>query len=82
MVSLTIPVSEELKGELKHFSWVNWSDVTREEMARREELSALRRIFEEIAAKSKLTEEDAKVLAEKIDQGMFQELKKAFPGRL
>lgn len=32
MVSLTIPVSDGLKAELKHFSWVNWSDVTREEM--------------------------------------------------
>ena len=32
MVSLTIPVSNELKRELKHFSWVNWSETAREEL--------------------------------------------------
>ena len=32
MVSLTIPVSDELKGGIMEFSWVNWSETAREEL--------------------------------------------------
>ena len=31
MASLTISVSEEFKNQLKRFSWVNWSEIAREE---------------------------------------------------
>ena len=31
MASLTLSVSEEFKNKLKEFSWVNWSEIAREE---------------------------------------------------
>ncbi|MEK6934909.1 MAG: hypothetical protein AABW46_03450 [Nanoarchaeota archaeon] len=31
MASITLSVSEELKRELKSISWVNWSEIAREE---------------------------------------------------
>ncbi len=31
MASLTLSISEELKHELKSLSWVNWSEIAREE---------------------------------------------------
>ena len=35
MASLTVSISEELKGELKELSWINWSEVAREETMRK-----------------------------------------------
>lgn len=31
MPSITLPVSEDFKDQLKQFSWVNWSEIAREE---------------------------------------------------
>lgn len=31
MASLTVSVTEDLKGEIKELSWVNWSEIAREE---------------------------------------------------
>ncbi len=31
MVSLTLAVSDELKKDLAFFSWINWSEIAREE---------------------------------------------------
>jgi hypothetical protein len=31
MSSLTLPVTEDIKNELKSFSWINWSEIAREE---------------------------------------------------
>ncbi len=31
MASVTIAVTEDLRGELKQLSWINWSEVAREE---------------------------------------------------
>ena len=53
MVSLTMPVSEEFKAEIKHFSWVNWSELSREESMKKE-------IFEEYIKTGKLSDENWK----------------------
>ena len=31
MASITLAVSDEFKNQLKNFSWVNWSEIAREE---------------------------------------------------
>ncbi|MBN1502099.1 hypothetical protein JW930_01025 [Candidatus Woesearchaeota archaeon] len=31
MASITLAVSDELKNELKRLSWINWSEIAREE---------------------------------------------------
>jgi len=64
MVNITLAISEDLKAELQKHREVNWSAVIRralEEYVKRIEM------VEAIAQKSKLTKEDAKEIAEKID---------------
>ena len=31
MVSITLSITEDLRNELKRFSWVNWSEIAKEE---------------------------------------------------
>lgn len=31
MASLTLPVDDDFKNELKNFPWINWSEIAREE---------------------------------------------------
>ncbi len=35
MASITLLVSDEFKGQLKDFQWINWSEIAREEMIKR-----------------------------------------------
>ncbi|MBI4016381.1 MAG: hypothetical protein HY363_01675 [Candidatus Aenigmarchaeota archaeon] len=66
MASLTVSVSEELKGELKELSWINWSDIAREE--------ALKKLISENYMKTgKITDEEW-VFCDKIDWHPVDEL--------
>lgn len=66
MTSITLAVSEEFKKDLKSFSWVNWSEVAREE--------ALKKlIFENYIKTGKLNDEDWE-FCEKIDWHPVDEL--------
>jgi hypothetical protein len=51
MASLTFVVDEQLKRDIKHFSWVNWSEVNREELNKK-------RIFEEFIRTGTLSDND------------------------
>jgi len=51
MASLTLSVSEEMKGELKSFVWVNWSEIAREETIKK-------LIFENYIKTGELTDEE------------------------
>ena len=76
MVSLTISISEELKDELKELSWINWSDVAREE--------ALKKLISENYIKTgKITDDEWK-FCDRIDWHPVDELplKEAFVKRL
>lgn len=35
MASITLSVSDEFRDKLKSFSWVNWSEIAREEIAKK-----------------------------------------------
>lgn len=35
MASVTLSVVDEFKGQLKHFPWINWSEIAREEMLKK-----------------------------------------------
>ncbi|MEA3379021.1 MAG: hypothetical protein U9Q69_05300 [Nanoarchaeota archaeon] len=59
MVSITISVGEELKAEFKHFAWVNWSELSRVEVLKKE-------IFDRYVKTGKLSNEEWK-FCEKID---------------
>jgi len=75
MASLTFAVSEELKADIEHFSWVNWSEVVRQEIIKDLEKSSELERFLKIISKSKLTEKDADLLSNKIKASMHKKLK-------
>jgi hypothetical protein len=59
MVSITFPLDDKVFSEIENFSWVNWSEVVREELNKK-------RIFEEYIKTGKLSDEDWK-FCDKID---------------
>ncbi len=76
MASLTLSISEDLKGELKELSWINWSDVAREE--------AFKKLISENYIKTgKITDEEWE-FCDKIDWHPVDELplKEEFVKRL
>lgn len=69
MTTITLAVTEELKKEMDKSKFINWSEVARE--AIKVKIEQLK-ILNEIAAKSKLTEKDAKEISKKIKKSMLQ----------
>jgi len=80
MVSVALNISDDFKSVIDKLPWVNWSELAREEAINRAKLYEEFERFKKLISKSKLTEEDAKALAEKVDKGMLKELRKRFPG--
>ena len=79
MVSVSFTISNELKAKMDKFSWINWSEVAREEAIKRAKLDEEFEEFKRIVSKSKLTEEDALKLAREVNKGMHKKLKKMHP---
>lgn len=75
MGSVTFSVDEELKADLDHFSWVNWSEVARAEILKDLERSSDLEKFLKIVSKSKFTEKDAELLSTKVKASMHKRLK-------
>jgi hypothetical protein len=51
MASVILSTSDDLKAKLKRFSWVNWSEVAREEVRKKE-------IFENYLKTGKISDEE------------------------
>jgi len=66
MASVTLAVSKELKADMEHFSWVNWSAIAKEEALKKG-------IFERFIKTGKLSSADKK-FCEKIDWHPVDEL--------
>ena len=66
MASLTLSVSEEFKSRLKNFSWVNWSEIAREETLKK-------LIFENYIKTKEITDEEWE-FCDKIDWHPVDEL--------
>src|SRR3989344_1371293 len=66
MASLTLSVSEEFRDKLKSLSWVNWSEIAREETFKK-------LIFENYMKTGKLSDKEWK-FCEKIDWHAVDEL--------
>ena len=76
MVSVTLKITNNFKAIVDKLSWINWSEMAREEVLKKiEEEKALEKV-RAIISKSKLTEEDAEELAEKVKLSMHKRLKK------
>jgi len=72
MPTITLSIPEELKQEMDKSNFINWSAVARE--AIKERIAQLK-IMDAIAAKSKLTEKDAKEIGDKIKKSMWKKYK-------
>lgn len=66
MTSITLSITEEFKNQLKHFQWVNWSEIAREETIKK-------LIFENYLKIGNLTDEEWE-FCEKIDWHPVDEL--------
>ena|SRR3989338_1548459 len=66
MASLTLSVSESFRDQLKHFQWVNWSEIAREEAMKK-------LIFDNYMKTGELTDEEW-AFCEKIDWHPVDEL--------
>lgn len=53
MVSVTLSVTDQFKKQLKHFQWVNWSEIAKEETRKK-------LIFEKYLKTGKVSDEDWK----------------------
>lgn len=76
MASITFAIDDKLKSEITKFKWVVWSELARQELEKQEKTRKAFEKFKELVSKSKLTEKDAKELADKVNKEMHDELKK------
>ena len=70
MVSVSINVSDELRSKMSKFSWINWSEVAREEALEQEKKVALLDELEELTKDSKLTDADCLRLGKLVKKGI------------
>ena len=75
MVSITLSVDEETKSKMEHFSWVNWSELSREQVLKDLENAAKLERFLKAVSKSRFTERDADLLSAKVKASMHKKLK-------
>lgn len=66
MATVTLPVTEEFKNQLKSFAWINWSEIAREEALKKV-------IFEKYMKIGKISDEDWE-FCDKIDWHPVDEL--------
>lgn len=81
MASVTFAADDTLKAGMARFPWVNWSEAAREELAKQEKTREDFERFKAIVAKSKLTEEDAKELADEVNMSLAKRYEKLLKGR-
>ena len=79
MASAVLTISNDLKSALKRFSWVNWSELARQELIRQEERLKAWKEVERLVKKSQLTQEQADKLSDKVNWSLakrYEELLK------
>ena len=80
MVSVVLNISDVFRRMINELPWVNWSELAREELIKQEKLQEDFERFKKLVSRSKLSKSDARVLADKVDEGILKELRKRFPG--
>jgi len=76
MVSLTLKITNDFKALIDKLTWINWSELARDEVQKKLEEERSVETFKKIIAKSRLTHEDADRLSENVKQSMHQSLKR------
>lgn len=72
MANMTLSIPDDLIKRMRKFREVKWSEVARQAIERR--ITEFEEI-EKIASKSKLTEKDAREIADKINEAVARKLK-------
>ena len=73
MTNVSVSLDTELKNRMDSLKFINWSEVAREAFEKK--VSDLE-LLDRILAKSKLTEEDALSIGDKINQGIMKQIEK------
>lgn len=76
MASVTFSIPDDLKEQMRELSWINWSELAREEALKRIKLSEEFEEFKKIVSKSKLSEKDALELGRKVNKSLHNRYKK------
>lgn len=66
MASVTLTISDDVKAELKKFSWINWSEVARESYLKKLKRDEAFKRFDEILENSEMTDELASKLGDEL----------------
>lgn len=74
MVSVSLTISDELKVKMNKFSWINWSEVAREEALEQNKKIALLDELDELTKDSKLTDADCLRLGKLFKKGISKRL--------
>jgi len=72
MTSITFAIDEDLRSRMGKFSWVNWSEIARENLLKKEKLEELLRRLESKEEKE-LTKWSIE-LGRKVNKGAFKRL--------
>lgn len=68
MASVTFSIPDKVKSEMKEFAWVNWSELTKQEVFKQEEKAKLFEELEEFTKESKITDEDCLRFAKRVKE--------------
>ena len=58
MANITFALEDELKSKVEKLSWINWSEIAKQEALKFDEKSRLFEELEELTKESTLTDED------------------------
>ncbi len=76
MASVTFALPDKTKVDMKRLSWINWSELARLEALKRLEQEKEIEKFRRIVSKSKLTEKQAKKLADEVNLALAKRYQK------
>jgi membrane carboxypeptidase/penicillin-binding protein len=70
MVSVALRISDEVKSLFDKLPWVNWSEIAREEMIKKEQREEALEEALHIVSSSQFTEADADLMSDKVKRSM------------
>ncbi len=73
---MTLKITNEFKAMIDKLTWINWSELARDEVLKKLEEERSLETIKKIIAQSRLTEKDAEQLSENIKKSMHQNLKR------
>ena len=81
MGTATLTISDEVKPELKRLSWINWSEVAKEEARLEKERLDDFEEFKRIVSKSKLTQKQADELSDEFKERLAKRYIRLLKGK-